>query len=58
MTDQTDANSINFSNGQTLSYAALDQMLEEQTLIQVAQELKVTTGELMQVLKARPNTWW
>lgn len=55
MTDGTDANSISFSNGNTVSYAKLDEMLEQRTLVEVAQELSITTTELMQVLKARPR---
>lgn len=55
MTDGTDANSICFSNGNTLSYAKLDEMLEQRTLVEVAQELSVSASELMQVLKARPR---
>ncbi|GAB4378138.1 MAG: hypothetical protein Kow00121_29310 [Elainellaceae cyanobacterium] len=56
MTDYTDADLINLSNGQTLSYAALDQMLERLTVIEVAQELSVPFTELLQALKARHRT--
>lgn len=53
--NKPDANSIVLSNGQTLDYASLDAMLEQQNLLQLAQELQVTATELMQVLKARPR---
>lgn len=50
-----DATSVTLSNGQTMDYASLDAMLERQNLLQLAEELKVTATELMQVLKARPR---
>lgn len=53
--NEPDANSITLSNGQILDYASLDAMLEQQNLLQLAQELQITATELMQVLKARPR---
>ena len=55
MADQLDANSIHFSTGDTISYTALDQMLEQQNLFEVAKALNVPAQELMQVLKNRPR---
>lgn len=55
MSEPTDVNSICFSNGHTLSYSDLDEMLEQHTLIEVARSLSVPVGELMQVLKTRPR---
>lgn len=53
--NDSDANSITLSNGQTLDYASLDAKLEQQNLLQLAQELQIPATELMQVLKARPK---
>ena len=55
MTNDLNATSITLSNGNTLTYAALDAMLEQQNLLQLAQELSIPATELMQVLKARPR---
>jgi hypothetical protein len=56
MTDSIDATPITLSNGYTMDYATLDAKLEERNLLQLAQDLKVTATELMQVLKARPRS--
>lgn len=53
--NDSDANSFTLSNGQTLDYATLDARLEQQNLLQLAQELQVPATELIQVLKARPR---
>lgn len=55
MTDDPSATSVTLSNGNTFTYAALDAMLEQQNLLQLAQELSIPATELMQVLKARPK---